>query len=71
MGPLTIQAIILSSQVMWDGPQRRGQKLLDEDQADILEASTCLLAAAAAVKKAKTKAMKRRVKRERKKKCVG
>lgn len=38
---------------------------LDEDQADMLEAAACLLAAAAAVKKTKAKAMERKVRRER------
>lgn len=42
---------------------------LDDDQADMLRAAACLLAAAA-VKKAKAKARKRRVRRERKRKSV-
>jgi hypothetical protein len=42
---------------------------LDEDQADVLKAAACLLAAAA-VRKAKAKARERRARRQRKKKSV-
>lgn len=43
--------------------------ILDEEQADMLKAAACLLAAAV-VNKAKTKAQKRRARRERRRKSV-
>ena len=42
---------------------------LDEDQADMLKAATCLLAAAS-IKKAKAKARESRMRRERKRKSM-
>lgn len=43
--------------------------ILDEEQADMLKAAACLLGAAV-VNKAKTKAQKRRARRERRRKSV-